>query len=280
MRIEIFGYYVHVLLFVIIFAVILVGVLSFILIRRLKERKQVYTTSRITDWEKNNIPKLLRKEIDSVNDADYTNKINKIINYIQTCDYWNNDELIELDKDSILLITSILFDYVKENHSSNPDKCVLLLHTIDNANGGIDFSNGNNWMSEDFQMQKNSGKMSDDESRAILLCQNAVTKAYEKYINTDTDAVPLITKAIPELSGKKYEQFQSAVDDIAVCKGFDSMKESTYNMTEICLIDEIDKFIEVEEDDYFDEYYLCYFRVLASLIDRQPYDEILESLAD
>ena len=56
------------------------------------------------------------------------------------------------------------------------------------------------------------------------------------------------------------------------------MKEATYNILELTMIDLIDKIITTQEKDYFDEYYLSYFRTLACIIDRQLYDDILKTL--
>ena len=62
MRIELFGYYFYPAFFITLIGVPLLIVLTIILIRRLSERRQVYSTSRITSWEKKYIPAILKKE--------------------------------------------------------------------------------------------------------------------------------------------------------------------------------------------------------------------------
>ena len=278
MRIELFGYYFYPAFFITLIGVPLLIVLTIILIRRLKERRQVYSTSKITSWEKKYIPPILKKEKREAQNEHYEEILDGLVEYIEECTYWNTDELLEIDIDAIIILTSILFDEVKEEHGEDPDKSVLLLHAIDNINGGIDYDLGHNWMANDMAQLNNHEKMGTDEAKVLALCESSVDRTINEYVDLDSNKIPLITKAYHEMVGLTREDFGSALRDIEHCIDFTDMKEATYNILELTMIDLIDKIITTQEKDYFDEYYLSYFRTLACIIDRQLYDDILKTL--
>ena len=278
MRIELFGYYFYPAFFITLIGVPLLIVLTIILIRRLSERRQVYSTSRITSWEKKYIPAILKKEKREAQNEHYEEILNGLIEYVEECTYWNSDELLEIDVDAIIILTSILFDEVKEQHAEDPDKSVLLLHAIDNLNGGIDYDQGKHWMADDMAQLNNHEKMGIDEAKALALCESSVERTIDEYVDLDSNKIPLITKAYNEMIGLTREDFGSALRDIEHCIDFTDMKEATYNILELTMIDLIDKIITTQENDYFDGYYLSYFRTLASIIDRQLYDDILKTI--
>ena len=278
MRIELFGYYFYPAFFITVIGVPLLVVLLIILIRRLKERRQVYSTSRITSWEKKYIPQILRKEKREAQNEHYETILDGLIEYVEECTYWNTDELLEIDIDAIIILTSILFDEVKESHVEDPDKSVLLLHAIDNLNGGIDYDQGKHWMADDMAQLNNHEKMGIDEAKALALCESSIERTMDEYVDLDSNKIPLITKAYHEMIGLTREDFGSALRDVEHCIDFTDMKEATYNILELTMIDLIDKIITSQEKDYFDNYYLCYFRTLASIIDRQLYDDILKTI--
>ena len=62
MRIELFGYYFYPAFFVTIILVPIIIVGAVILIRKLIERKNVYSSSKITSYEKKHIPPLIEAE--------------------------------------------------------------------------------------------------------------------------------------------------------------------------------------------------------------------------
>ena len=278
MRIELFGYYLYPAFFITVIGVPVLVTLLIIFLRRFKERKQVYSTSIITTWEKKHIPELLNKEIDESDSEEYSEIINNLKEYVQTCDYWNTDELLEINKDSIIILTSILFDEVKEKHASNPDKSVLLLHAIDNINGGIDYEMGKNFMEEDMSQLNNHEKMGVDEAKVLSLCETALNRVISEYVDLDSQKIPIVTEAISELIGVEREDLGSALRDVLHCIDFTELKESTFDMLELALIDMIDKIIESHQEDYFDQYYLSCFRTLACVIDRQLYNDILKTI--
>ena len=85
MRIELFGYYFYPAFFITLIGVPLLIVLTIILIRRLSERRQVYSTSRITSWEKKYIPVILKKEKREAQNEHYEEILNGLIEYVEEC---------------------------------------------------------------------------------------------------------------------------------------------------------------------------------------------------
>lgn len=278
MRIELFGYYFYPAFFITLIGVPLLIVLTIILIRRLKERRQVYSTSRITSWEKKYIPVILKKEKREAQNEHYEKTLEGLIEYVEECTYWNTDELLEIDIDAIIILTSVLFDEIKKEHTEDPDKCILLLHAIDNLNGGIDYELGKHWMADDMTQLNNHEKMGIDEAKVLALCESSVERTINEYVDLDSNKIPLITNAYSEMIGLTREDFGSALRDIDHCVDFTDMKEATYNILELTMIDLLDKIITTQENDFFDGYYLSYFRTLACIIDRQLYDDILKTI--
>ena len=278
MRVELFGYYLYPAFFITVIGVPLLIVGLIILLRRLKEKRQVYATSIITTWEKKYLPKIIEKEKKTTDNESYIAILNELKEYIADCNYWNTDELLEIDKDEIIILTNFFFEQVKVKHNENPDKCVLLLHAIDNINGGIDYDLGNHWMADDMVSLQNHEKMGIDEAKVLALCEGTIEKAVSQYVNLDTNKIPVVTAAISEMVGMEREDFGSALRDVVHCIDFTDLKESTFEILELVFIDAIEKIINSQKEDFFDEYYLSYIRTLASIIDRQLYDDVLKTI--
>ncbi|WP_286078002.1 hypothetical protein [Thomasclavelia cocleata] len=280
MRIELFGYYFYPAFFVTIILVPIIIVGAVILIRKLIERKNVYSSSKITSYEKKHIPPLIEAEKKLTNNEEYIKILDELEEYVKECTYWNIDELLEIDKDAIILLSSLLFDEVKEKHKKDPDKCVLLLHTIDIINGNYDYETKVQWMADDMTELNNHYKMGQDEAKLLFLCDSSLERLIDEYVNIDSNKIPAITEAIPELVGLEREDIASAIRDIEHCIDFTELKSSTFNILELSLIDMLDKVINTQEKDSFDEFYISYFRSLACIIDRQLYDAILKTIED
>ena len=280
MRIELFGYYFYPAFFAVIIGVPVIVTAAIILYRRLKERKQVYSTSKITKWEKKHIPELIDKDIEASDDKNYIETLNKIREYIVEFDYWNTDELLEINRDTILILTSMIFEDVMKNHKTDPDRSVLFLHAIDNINGGIDYEMGKNFMADDMAELNNHEKMGHDEAKVLALCEAALTRLNSEYVDLDSQKIPYVTEAIPELIDTEREDIGSAIRDVQHCIDFTELKESTFRILELALIDMIDKAIDSTKEDYFEQYYLSCFRTLASVIDRQLYSDTLKTIED
>lgn len=278
MRIELFGYYLYPAFFITIILVPIIIVGSIILIKRLIERKNVYNSSKITSYEKKHIPPLIESEKDVTDNEEYIKILDELEDYIKECTYWNIDELLEIDKDAIILLTSLLFDEVKENHKKDPDKCVLLLHAIDVINGNYDYETKSQWMADDMTELNNHYKMGADEAKLLFLCESSLERIIDMYVNIDSNKIPAITDAIPELIGTERENIASAMRDVEHCIDFTELKSATFNMLELSLIDMLDNVINTQEKDFFDEFYISYFRSLACIIDRQLYDNILKTI--
>lgn len=284
--IEIAGYRFYPAFLLLLALIPILVFLSVFLIRKfriIKEKRQVYSTSKITTFEKKYIPQLLDYEIKDAEDDgdnDYAASIEDIKDFVIKCTYWNNDELLAINQDSILILTSILFDDIKANYTRNPDRAVLLLHSIDNINGGMDFSENSDWMPEDMPAIENSDKMEKNEARALELAKTSLNRAVQNYLNDDTDEIPITSNAFESLRGVSGSRLVAALEDIITTDSFYNLKDDTYEILSGSLIDQIDQLISEETNDYFDEYYLAYFRLLASLIDRQTYNEILKTIED
>ena len=104
--------------------------------------------------------------------------------------------------------------------------------------------------------------------------------AQEEYVDLDSQKIPYVTEAIPELIDTEREDIGSAIRDVQHCIDFTELKESTFRILELALIDMIDKAIDSAKEDYFEQYYLSCFRTLASVIDRQLYSDTLKTIED
>lgn len=278
MRIELFGYYFYPAFFITIIGVPLILAMLFILIRRLKERKAVYSNSVITDWQKKHLVKIIDNNIEKTSNSKYVEILEEAKDFITDCKYWNNEEMIEINKDMVVLLSLIFFEDVKMNYKDNPDRCVLLLNAIDAMNGGVDANLKKHWMEDDFPELENDEAMTRDETKLLCLCNTAVSRAMTNYINPDSQNIPKLTLAFEDLIGMETEDFGSVSRHILHCRDFTTLKNSDYRIIAMCLIDMIDEEFKKLKDDYFEPYYLCYFRALACVLDHNLYDYILDTI--
>lgn len=278
MKIELFGYYLYPAFFITLIGIPLIFAILFISIRKIKEKRAVYSNSVITAWQKKHLVRIIDSNIEKSDSSEFTEILEEAKDFIQTCKYWNNDEMIEINKDMIILLSVIFFEEVKNNYKDNPDKCVLLLNAIDSMNGGVNADLKKHWMDDDFPTIENNEEMTVDETKLLCLCNTAVLRAMTNYINPDTQNIPKLTLAFKDLIGMETEDFGSVSRHILHCQDFRELKNSDYRIIAMCLIDMIDEEFKKLRDDYFEPYYLCYFRALACVLDHNLYDYILDTL--
>lgn len=278
MKIELFGYYFYPAFFITVIGVPILIAFIIIFARRFKLKRKVYSNSLISAWQKKYIPKIIDNEISEATNSQYIQILKDGKDFVVNNKYWNNDEMVEKNKDSIVLLTKLFFDKVRREYKEDPDTCVLLLNTIDIMNGGIDADIKSHWMSEDLQYFENDERMTKNEGRLVCLCATAIHKLLEEYVDDDIGRIPQLTLAIDELKGEETEDIASVERHLLHCTDFTDLSNSDYDLITRALFDLIDKEFKQQRDDYFEPYYLCYFRALACSIDKNLYDDIIDSI--
>lgn len=280
MYVDLFGYRIYWTVFALVFGLI---ALAFVLLRLrsyLKESKAVYSLSVITDWQKENIPGILRSYVEHLDDPD---KILMLCNYIENNTYWNDEEILEIGEDVVMDATFIIINEIGKIlagglNVKSKNRIVLLLVTLDFMNGSLDLSSGKieNWMDSAFQ----GGEVDGDEDLGKVweLYFNSIDRVGQQYIDKVLEGIPRITSAFDPLAGLKTEELLTALNDVIDAVKFSDLSERTVFILSCCLYDQIGSNLERYSENTVNNYYSSFFRAFAVLLDKASYPEIVSSI--
>ena len=277
MRVEVFGYYLYPLFFVYLFGIPLAITAAIILFKRFRASKAVYSINVITDWQKDNIPFILRKQVGVFTK---TELVNDICDYIQYNEYWNDDEMLEIDESIVMDSVKALLNEVYEVFISDPNKAVLILNTIDTMNGGLDLSSGRitEWMDDALPGQGTDYGMTDSDAKLFVLMVSTVVRANDLYTRSGIDKIPAITDAIEELVGLSITQLDMVAERIEEASNFEDISDRDLYICKCCLMDHVLNLFKKYNDITINDYYLSYIRALACVLDKQSYPDIVSTI--
>lgn len=264
MAIAMFGYKIYIINILIIFVLLplFIFLLTKMFINKHKEKVEV-NVFRITEWEKENIPKLI-KDIDNAQ---------IVIEYIEENDTWSN-LILEEDID-LSLINSRLFDYIKVKYKENPKTCVRVLRAIDFMNGGFELiGTTKEWIGDDVDEEKYFVEMNKYEARLENIYLNQIESKLDM-VDEDIKKIPATTFCYVELKSLAMNDFNYALDDIIGNSSMKTLKASTFNIINYSLIDSLIKVIG--ESEVLPEHRLYLIRALACSLDKNLYLDILDS---
>lgn len=280
--IDLFGYRIYWTVFALI---LIIFAIVFILIRLFlyrKEAKAVYKYSIITDWQKKNIPDILRKRLDDFTEEEQDN-ILRLCNYIENNHYWNDEEILEINEHlvidaSFLLLNEISDLMVKGLSVENKNRIVLLLTTIDFMNGSLDFSSGkiDNWMDESLS---DGGASNKDKNvqRVIELLYSSVDRA-GKYVDTLLDRVSYETDAFLPLKGISVDEMGDAIFEIVDKNDVKKVENRYLEIAALCLFDQINELLKNYNENTINNYYASYLRAIAVSLDKNYYPQIIDTI--
>lgn len=280
--VDLFGYRIYWTVFALI---LIIFAIVFILIRLFlyrKEAKAVYKYSIITDWQKKNIPDILRKRLDDFNEKDQDN-ILRLCNYIENNYYWNDEEILEINENLVIDASFSLLNEISDlmiNGLSveNKNRIVLLLTTIDFMNGSLDFSSGkiDNWMDEALS---DGGAPNKDKNvqRVIELLYSSVDRA-GKYVDTMLNRVSYETDAFLPLKGMNLDEMADAIYEIVDKNDVKKVENKYLEIAALCLFDQINELLKNYKENTINNYYASYLRAMAVSLDKNYYPEIIDTI--
>lgn len=282
MYVDLFGYRIYWTVFALITIIMVLGFLLYRIISYLRESRAVYSLSVITDWQKENIPSILRDRIEQAQDQD---NILRLCNYIENNKYWNDEEITEIDEDLVIDASFMLFNEVgkliaDEMNIVNKNRAILILTTIDFMNGSLDLSSGkiDEWM--DDALPGATGEKGEDPSvkRSLQLISSSIDRTGDKYVSATSEGIPLITDAFAPLRGMDVDRLADAFDEAFVCDDIKKLSEATSRIATYSLYDQIGNLLETYEGETINNYYSSYIRTLAVVLNKMYYPEIIETI--
>lgn len=282
MFIDLFGYRIY---WTVPVAIILVFFILFILkkiISYRRESKAVYSLSVITDWQRENIPSILRKRISESQDED---NILRLCNYIENNTYWNDEEILEIDEDLVMDATFMLLNEVGELMCEdmgvkNKNRAILILVAIDFINGSLDLSSGRieEWMDDALPGETGDDSSKYSEQRAINLYASTLERVADNYINHVIDAIPQITDAFLPLRGLTVDEFIDIFTETTELEDVYDINDKTANVIAYALYDQIAGLLERYQGKTVNNYYSSYIRALAVVLNKMTYPEIVSTI--
>lgn len=279
--IEIGGYVFYPSFWIAVVVVPAIIVLVVILLINFKFKKKEKSYNSITSWQRNKIDELLDDEMEDMEDADdeYKDIVRNIQGYVRRRKFWDVDELLEIDDDAVIVLSSIVYDEIVRDVRKNKfNDAVLLLHAFDYINGGVHFiGNQMDWIGDEVEEYKNDLKMSDYEARLLKIFCSSIDMMCEK-IDYDIDKIPETVDVDPMLKTYSAVDFEKASDEIFSCIDMRNLGKETLDITARCLTEHMRWIINETTKKVIPEWQLYYIRALACALDKQLYPDILNSI--
>lgn len=288
------AYILYPAFFIAIFCVIFLIIISLVLRNVIKERKQekkVDEKYKITKWQKKYLLNLIDSYLEENNLHEFYDKYAlELDDYMRENKYWNLDELLEIEiPDFVAYITLLLFEVAQTEFLSNRyDNAVLVLHSIDFINGGLDnpdfFEGEYPYIGEDIPEMKNHPDMTEEEARTLYLFESSIEELYS-FVDPDIEKIPEDAMVLDFCKRISMKEMEDASGDI--CSVIDIAEVNTKSRTiaakalfnHISIL--LGSVLAPESEDYakyVDEYRRYSIRALASAIDNQLYSDIIESI--
>lgn len=280
MYIDLLGYRIYWTFFVLIIVLTLLVFIGIRVFSYRREAKAVYTLSVITEWQKNNIPSILRGRLGQSIDED---NILRLCNYIEQNKYWNDEEMLEISEDVVIDATFLLFNEIGELLEDlnlvNRNRAILILVTIDFMNGALDLSEGkiSEWMDEALPGSDPTGYSSPE--KAMQLFTSTIDRAGSQYVDMDLNRIPLTAHAFSPLRNMEVDVLGDAIDDVSDAEKLSNCSEKTRDVIAYCLYDQILELLHQYDGDTVNNYYSSYIRALAVDLNNEDYPNIIDSLA-
>ena len=282
-----YDYIIYPAFFILLFAIFILFLVLLVIKNVLKEKKQENNVNKnyeITNWQKKYLGSLIENYLESKNYMDKYGYVLDLFNdYVSENKYWNVDELIELDNKFVQIITLLLFEISKGEYLNNHyDNSVLILHSMDFINGGMDnpdyFGGNYPWIGDDIPEMKNHADMTDEETRTIYMYYSAVESIF-CLVDEDLEKIPENANVLDFCKRFSMHQIDSALIDISSVIDIKSLKKETRDIIAKSLFNNISFLLgeifgdknEESYSQYVDEYRRYSIRALASAIDNQLY---------
>lgn len=259
---------------------IVIAVIIILIINKRLDKKNK-ELDLITRWQKEHIPKLLENEYNNYPDAkeSYKKLLKELQGYIRHHRYWDPDDLIDFNEQAVLVLTTIIFEQIKEDVRKNKkNEAVLLCHTLDFINCGVEYYGKElEWIGDEIVSSKNHEDMSDNEGRLFKILLSNVEKIHA-YVDPDLEKIPETIDVDPILKTYVDFDFDVAYDDLQSAIDFRALKDETYDIAARATTELLDDIITELDKNYLPYYQVYYVRALACCLDKQLYDKILTSI--
>ncbi len=276
----IFGYKIFwPLLVLIILSPSIIGFIC-ITISNMNSSKRGDKFYKITKWQKEEINKILEKEIiPGETSEEYENAIRQCQAYVTRQKVWDYELLQETYEYAPNLITTILSEELEARiEKKNIDYAILLCHAIDFVNCGVStFGRKPLWIKDDIAELKNHKDMDENEARVLSITENILLQT-AKLIDPDLDKIPEYLRINDVLKTYSEYDFEIAITEIRQCIDYRNLKRETRDLVSRCLMAHIKDIIKNFEEDILPEHQVYYFRALACSLDGELYDTILDTI--
>lgn len=274
------GYRIYWPVFVVIFLLI-AAIAVFIVVHNKKKKNQKSQAELkiITTWQKKFLYQLFSSYEDGATDAE-RKAISNLKGYLNHHYVWNADEVAALGEKTLEFLDYLLFVQIQKFVNINDkNQAVLCLHLFDMVNGGPEFiGNTMDWIQDDIDEQKNDLRMDVYEARLFELVSSAIEEV-SRYVDPELEKIPEEAEDFDSVlkTYTKYD-FSVALQDSMSCNDFKNLSPETYDIAARAFVREIQKCIVSFTGDRFPQFRLYYIRALACCLDKEPYDEILDTI--
>lgn len=293
MTVRIGNYIFYPAFFILIFGLFILLLITIAIVNILNNKKQENTINKqyeITTWQRKHLCRLMTEYVEDNNLKNAClDIISELRKYINDNKYWNLDELLEIDENLVQYSTLLLFEIAQQEYIDNHmDNAVLILHTIDFINGGMDnpvyFDGPYPWIGEDIPEMRNHQDMTDEEARTVYLYESAIEELYS-YVDEDLEKIPEKSNVLDFCKRLSKQDIQNASGDLCSIIDILEINAKTRDVVAKALFNNISSLLgsifDKDDEDcvkYVDEYRRYQIRALAAIIDNQLYSDVVASI--
>lgn len=280
MTVDVFGYRLYPAFFIVVIGIPLVIAIILLILSNKKIDKKHVNMYRITDWQKSELLKILDKEISGENVSQkYTEIIRSAQGFISRKRIWDIEELQEIHPQICAILTTVFYRDMKDAFEQQyVDKAVLLCHTIDFINEGLEYNGLDiEWIGDDIESLKNHRDMTDSEARLLQIVSSSISKA-SYLIDSDISKIPESVSCHKVLKTFNEDDFEFSVREVSSSVDFEELSSETFVLAAHSLIHTLDEVIENLDAPKLPYFQIYLVRALACCMDRQIYTAILDTI--
>lgn len=277
--IELFGYRIYPLFWILIITVPLFLFLFFKTLFSIKRKKREKGYRRITAWQKENLPKVISRAIKEQENKEEIEVLKEVRIFIGENKYWSSDKLYRIHPKAITILNFSLYSIFLQLYFAEQrvDESTYILHSMDVINGGLDHvSRRFEWIGDEVQMQGMFAGMDVSEDRMSGIWLDSIQAAMDR-VDLDIMKIPRDVPAFEELYEFVGDDFQEAANDILGSDDMFNLENKTYPIIVACMVDKVNQYIAKSKDrEGLHFVHLYYIRSLICAIERENYRDLLD----
>lgn len=277
--VEIAGYRIYPLFWILLIGIPLLILIIIKIFLSLRTKKTLREYNRITNWQRENLPKLINRAIKAMTDEQEIEVLKKSKKIIIESKFWDSDKFLAIQGNCLYLLNLALYSEFIQLYfvEKRIEDSTYILHALDALNDGLLDADSPKfeWIGEDIQGYEMFEGMDVYEDRMAGIWADSVLSAQKK-VDPDLMKIPRSISVFEELYNFYDDDYNEVVADIANSDNPFNLEDRSYEVIISCLVDKINNFVGGGKDrEKLIYIHIYYIRSLICAIERENYIDLL-----